>query len=1098
MILKKITDFLFSTRLMAVLFIVFAAGMAVGTFIENSYSTAFARIYVYNAKWFEAVMILLTLNFIGNISKYKLWRKEKWLTLLFHASFILILIGAGVTRYISYEGVMPIREGESSNVIMSQKTFLTAYIDGEYDGKMLRKEKDFHVLLADGANNHHYFYTDFKGQEVSLEITKFIKDAKRTVVADSTGKRYLKIVEAGSGQRKDHYIAEGQVSNFYNILFAFNKPTDGAINIHLDDQGNYTINTPFEGTYLRMADQKTGLVAKDSVQPLQLRSLYSLAGLRFVLPEPAIKGHFDVVKEENPNPQSVDAVFVTVRSNGEEKQLKLLGSQGIISEFSDTELAGLDIHLRYGSKEYKLPFNIHLNDFIAKKYPGTANNPTPSYSSFMSKVTVEDGDKHSDHDIYMNHVLDYGGFRFFQSSFMPDEKGTILSVSHDWWGTNITYVGYTLLYISMLLILFIKGSRFKELEVKLRKVKAKKKQNRAKLLGALTLLFALSGFSSFAQNAADTINNEATEVAIDTNASVAQNAEASQHSQIIGADLSVDHINKLIIENAVPKKQAAAFGKLVMQDYKGRMKPLNTYSSELLRKISRQTSYLGLNSDQVMLSMLTHPALWFNVPVIKIKSQDEKLRDILEVPDGTDHVKMTRFFNPDGTYKFAPYLEEAYRAKRKSQFQKDLVDTDGKVNLLYNALQGKVLRIFPVPGSIDNKWVSLPDAKESPEKFNGKDSLFVMNALPIYIQSLKLGHTSGDYTRANSVLQSINVYQHKFGKQVMPSDNRIEAEIIYNKYNIFESLFEYYTYISLFLFIFVILEIFYSKKWIHYTINFGKAIVILLFLLHTAGLIVRWYVSGHAPWGDAYESMIYVAWATMLFGLIFGRKSDLTIASTAFVTAIILMIAHWNWMDPSIAHLAPVLDSYWIMIHTSIIVASYGPFTLGAILGIVSLLLIIMTTKNNKAKMELNIKELTIITEMAITVGLVLLTIGNFLGGQWANESWGRYWSWDPKETWALISIMVYAFVIHMRLVPGLRSRFAFNWIAIIAFSSIMFTYFGVNFYLSGLHSYASGEQIISYKFIVIGLLSWFLLGAVAYWKHKKYYKKSVSKQIKK
>ncbi|MDX1471059.1 MAG: cytochrome c biogenesis protein CcsA, partial [Flavobacteriaceae bacterium] len=215
-----------------------------------------------------------------------------------------------------------------------------------------------------------------------------------------------------------------------------------------------------------------------------------------------------------------------------------------------------------------------------------------------------------------------------------------------------------------------------------------------------------------------------------------------------------------------------------------------------------------------------------------------------------------------------------------------------------------------------------------------------------------------------------------------------------------------------------------------------------------------------------------------------------TIAATAFVTAMILMVAHWNWMDPAIANLQPVLDSYWLMIHVAVIVASYGPFTLGMILGITALVLMILTNKKNKVKMGLNIKELTIINEMALTVGLVMLTIGNFLGGMWANESWGRYWGWDPKETWALISIMIYAFVIHMRLVPGLRSRFGFNLASILAFSSIMMTYFGVNFYLSGLHSYASGDQILSFQFIAITLAIIGILSFLAYRKYRMYFQK--------
>jgi cytochrome c-type biogenesis protein CcsB len=249
-------------------------------------------------------------------------------------------------------------------------------------------------------------------------------------------------------------------------------------------------------------------------------------------------------------------------------------------------------------------------------------------------------------------------------------------------------------------------------------------------------------------------------------------------------------------------------------------------------------------------------------------------------------------------------------------------------------------------------------------------------------------------------------------------------------------------------------------------------------------LAIRWYLSGHAPWSNAYESMVYVAWATMFFGLAFGRKSELTMGSTAFVTSIILMVAHWNWLDPSIGNLQPVLDSYWLMIHVAVIVASYGPFTLGAIIGIVALVLMLFMNKKNKEKIKLNIRELSIINELALTVGLIMLTIGNFLGGQWANESWGRYWGWDPKETWALISIIVYAFVIHMRFVPGLRGNFAFNWGAVIAFGSILMTYFGVNFYLTGLHSYASGDQIISYQFIIGSIV---VLGTLGYFARRKF-----------
>jgi cytochrome c-type biogenesis protein CcsB len=289
--------------------------------------------------------------------------------------------------------------------------------------------------------------------------------------------------------------------------------------------------------------------------------------------------------------------------------------------------------------------------------------------------------------------------------------------------------------------------------------------------------------------------------------------------------------------------------------------------------------------------------------------------------------------------------------------------------------------------------------------------------------------------------------------------------------------------------VFALVNLFFDKKIWRVTVNTFHVLIGFFFGLHTLALIARWCISGHAPWSNAYEAIVYVAWATMFFGLAFDRKSKLTVASAAFVTSMIFMAANANWIDPEIANLQPVLNSYWLMIHVAVIVASYGPFALSMILGTVSLLLILFTNEKNKAKINLNIKEITYINEMSLTIGLIMLTIGNFLGGQWANESWGRYWGWDPKETWALISIMVYAFVIHSRFVPSLRGKWFFNLMSIFAFISILFTYYGVNFHLVGLHSYASGEaHSLAWIWYSLGTIS--LFGAITYPKYRKYYKK--------
>jgi cytochrome c-type biogenesis protein CcsB len=470
-----------------------------------------------------------------------------------------------------------------------------------------------------------------------------------------------------------------------------------------------------------------------------------------------------------------------------------------------------------------------------------------------------------------------------------------------------------------------------------------------------------------------------------------------------------------------------------------------------------------------------------------MKAGNDSIRKIIGIDAEKKYASFIDFFDSTGNYKLLPYLENAYKSANPNQFEKDFIETDKKVNLMESALSGTIMKIFPIPDDLNNKWVSYPELANSGIK--GMAATYTQNILQMYFTALEKASISKDYKDADGLLESINGFQKKYGSKVLPSDEKITSEILYNKYDVFQKLPYWYMYAAILMLLFTILKIFKERKSLNYLVNAMHIIVGLLFALHTFALIARWYISGHAPWSNAYESIIYVAWATMFFGLAFDRKSKLTVASSAFVAAMILTAAYMNWIDPEIGNLQPVLNSYWLMIHVAIIVASYGPFALGMILGVVSLILILFTTEKNKEKMKLNIKEITYINEMALTIGLIMLTIGNFLGGQWANESWGRYWGWDPKETWALISIMVYAFVIHSRFVPALRGKWIFNLMSIFAFISIMFTYFGVNFHLVGLHSYASGEAK-SLSWIWQSLLAISILGAITYPKYRKYYKK--------
>ncbi|MFL2628621.1 MAG: cytochrome c biogenesis protein CcsA [Candidatus Marisimplicoccus sp.] len=1015
--------------------ILFPFSMGLGTFLESWYSTEAARIWIYNAWWFELLMVLLIVCFIGNIKKYNLLVKGKRAVLLMHLSWILILLGSFVTRYIGDEGVMPIRENTVSNSYLSEKTYLKILIDGEKDGEEQRRSLKSRLLMSEHTNNNFKISKNFDKERFSIEYKDFRENVTEGLVLDPEGEIYIKLIEASDGNRREHYIKEGEVSSINNILFTLNYEVKGAINIS-SDKGEYFINSPFEGEYMVMSDQTQGGLIANSTQLLELRSLYQIPGFQFVFPEPPLRGVFDIVDVQESDGIQQDVLVVNVNYKGETKEVSLMGGKGFANNPKRITINDLDFYLSYGSDEVEIPFSIRLNDFIAEKYPGTEN----SYSSFMSRVTVE-SENTFDYDIYMNNILNHKGYRFFQASFDPDEKGTILSVNKDFWGTFITYSGYLLLFFSMTAIFFIGKTRFKFLSRQLNK-------RNLSILFFTTLLTA--------------------------------------NAQINNSTAKTEFIDSIILSNSYSEEHAQKFGEIIIQDSGGRMKPANTFSSELLRKVSRSDNYKGLNSDQVLLSIMDNPSLWFNAPLVYLKSgqKGDTIRKAIGLSNDIKKAPLVSFFDELGNYKLAANLEKAYLSVIPSQIEKDFIQVDRRVNLLYSALEGKIMRIFPVPNDENNKWVSYPEIDEF--NFADADSLYVKNVLPLYFQTLKLSKESNDYSQSEELLESINGFQSKFGDDVIPSSNKIKAEIIYNKVDIFNRLYNYYLLSGLGLLIILIFQIFYDNRLNSFLIKGLKYIIYLLFFLNTLGLISRAYISGHAPWSDAYESMIYVAWSAVIFGIIFGRKSNFTLASATFVSSIILSIAHMNWLDPSIANLQPVLDSYWLMIHVAVIVGSYGPFTIGMILGIVALFLTILSNKNNRIKMSKKLEELTIVNELSLTIGLIMLTIGNFLGGMWANESWGRYWGWDPKETWALISIIIYAAVLHLRIIPSLKGKWLFNLMSILAFASIMMTYFGVNFYLSGLHSYASGEKVITPTFVYYSLVFITILALISYFANKK------------
>ena len=522
----------------------------------------------------------------------------------------------------------------------------------------------------------------------------------------------------------------------------------------------------------------------------------------------------------------------------------------------------------------------------------------------------------------------------------------------------------------------------------------------------------------------------------------------------------------------VSKKTASRFGNLWVQDNGGRIKPLNTLNSEVTRKLVKHNSFKGFSADQVMLGILLDPEYWQKVPMITVKNRE--LKRIIGITGRK--ASFLQFFTPGGKYRIDDVVEQAIRKNpsQRDKFEQEAIKIDEQVNVFYMAVTGAFLKIFPDPHDIRSPW-STPNVAAG-GLLNG-DRLKVRNAFYDYLEALK----QNDIRNANEKLSAIAEYQQKFAGEILPSETKKKVEIFYNKTGVFMMLFPLFFLLGLILLVFQFITLFKPTMQFRIVMKTGFVLILAGFVAYTAGLILRAYISGHAPWSNGYESMLYIGWVTVLAGLVFYNRSSMSLAVSSLFGGIVLMVAHLSWMNPEITNLVPVLKSYWLTIHVAVITASYGFLSLGALLGFLNLLLIGVRTSKNRESMMLTIDELTAINELSLTIGLYLLTIGSFLGGVWANESWGRYWGWDPKETWSAVTILVYAFILHMRLIPGMKDKVIFNFAALTGFGSVLMTYLGVNYYLAGLHSYAKGEPVPVPSFVYYTAAVVLLVSAMAF-----------------
>ncbi len=1020
--MKQLLSIFGSMKTMALLMLIFAISIGYATIVENDFGTMTAKAEIYNARWFEVLLGLLALNLIYNIFHYKMYTLKKLPIFIFHTAFLIILFGAAVTRYFGYEGTMHIREGMTSGSMLSSDPYI---VINAQDMKS-KAEYDKILYLSKRGDNSFNESLSLDGKKVDVKLVQYIPNAVETLVADKNGKAMAKLMITGGGAGKPIALENGKYYDAGNFILdfnsgnTFNKPV---ISLYVKD-GTLFMKHEMKLRYMRMADRAQGELLASDKETFNPRTLYQTALGGFVLRDfkaHAVKKIVSDTQNGAPrgmrmNSSGVDALKFLVSVGDKSKEILVFGQKGMPGHPSAVALDGVNVSIAYGAKKIKLPFKLKLIDFQLDRYPGSMS--PASYASKVELIDAKNG-VHMPYRIYMNHILDYKNYRFFQSSYDRDEKGTVLSVNHDP-GTLPTYIGYALMALGMFWVLFSRKYRFGKLSAKA------KKAAECKIVPALLVVGVLFGISPA--------------------------AKAAELDPSIKTILSFN------------KEHAAKFGRLIVQDTKGRMKPIDTLSTEILAKIHRSASLkVGsetLTPNQVILGMMIRPDVYKEIKLIR--TGDEKINMAIGAKKDAKYVSFSQFFkDPVGMrgYKIATLVDEAARKapKDRNKLDKQALKIDEKVNVVYMVFTGSLLKIWPKPNDVNNKWYATIEALQ---KFPKSESLKVRALALTYFTDIDKALQSGDWSKSDTDLKRIAEYQKFYGAAVYPSAGKIKAEIFYNHSNVFEILWPLYFIVGFILLVLSFIKIIKPKFQMDKITKLSLGLLGLFFIAHTAGLALRWYISGHAPWSNGFESMTYIAWATVLAGFIFSRQSPITLASTSILAGLILFVAHLSWMNPQITNLVPVLNSYWLSIHVSMITASYGFLGLGALLGFITLLLYIFGNGENREQIALSIKELNAINEMSLLIGLIMLSVGNFLGGVWANESWGRYWGWDPKETWALVTILVYAVVVHLRFIKAIYNQFNYAVISLLAFTSVLMTYFGVNYYLAGMHSYAKGDPV--------------------------------------
>ena len=651
---------------------------------------------------------------------------------------------------------------------------------------------------------------------------------------------------------------------------------------------------------------------------------------------------------------------------------------------------------RGNAKELKLPFTLRLDTFAVSYHDGTETE-----ADYVSRFTVTDSRGETQAEVSMNNIYRHGSVRLYQASYDPDGLGTTLALNRDPYGIPLTYAGYALLFLSFAWTLVDPKGTYRRL---LRHPMLRR--------AAAVLLI------------------------------------------IIGCQVRVGAANVL------PRETADKFGRLYIL-YNGRVCPVQTFAVDFTKKLYGSARYEDYTAEQVLTGFIFYGDEWCNEPIIRMKNG--ALRDRWQLPR---HCSVNTFFNHDmGGYILGPYVRDYYQGQG-GKLNKQAADMDDRLMMVMNLRRGTPLKVFPFTSGGRTTWYAPTDAITD-TLVDGPRRKYIENVFSLVYQEVQVG----SYGNVDKIFDKMLEYQTKNAGTSLPTPLQIKAERAYNAVPFATVLFMANLAAGLLLLAFTVWRMVKDGKTnrtykagngrrpdnpdsLKVAYAAGTAVLGLSLLCLTACLALRWIVGGRVPMANGYETMLSVAWCVMLLGLAVGRRFRIAVPFGLLMSGFFLLVSHLSQMDPRITHTMPVLSSPLLGVHVSVIMMSFALLSLTFIVGLTALLLRLARGKDapGEAAQE---ESLALLSRLMLYPALALLAVGVFIGAVWANVSWGTYWSWDAKETWGLITLMVYAAAVHDRSLPFLRRPVGYHLYMTLAFICILMTYFGVNYFLGGMHSYA-------------------------------------------